>query len=268
VSAFLLRRVARPFAVLVLVTAIAAALTAGGPAATTTWNYVAMGDSYSSGVGTGSYTLDSACKRSVYAYPYLFAQKHSMGSFDFVACSGAKTTDLITKQLPYLKTTTNLVTMTIGGNDIGFANLIQQCTLSDCTSTLVNTTTNLSTTLGAALNTAFGDVRAAAPSATVIVLGYPHVFSTSTCFGTLGITSTEEKDANALADQLDKLILTYATKYGFTYKSAIVPWTGHAVCSSSPWLNGLNLFNTGESYHPNKAGHSAGYLPLVTAVTG
>jgi hypothetical protein len=53
-----------------------------------------------------------------------------------------------------------------------------------------------------------------------------------------------------------------------TYKSAIASWTGHAVCSSSAWLNGLNLFNTGESYHPNRAGHSAGYLPLVTSVTG
>ena len=35
-------------------------------------SYAALGDSYSSGVGTGSYTLDSACKRSVYAYPYLW----------------------------------------------------------------------------------------------------------------------------------------------------------------------------------------------------
>jgi hypothetical protein len=48
-----------------------------------------------------------------------------------------------------------------------------------------------------------------------------------------------------------------------TYKSAIVPFTGHAVCSSSAWLNGLNLFNTGESYHPNRNGNSAGYAPLV-----
>jgi hypothetical protein len=102
----------------------------------------------------------------------------------------------------------------------------------------------------------------------VIVLGYPHVFSGASCFGTLGISSTEEKDANALADALNALMATDAPKYGFVYESAITPWTGHAVCSSSPWLNGLNLFNTGESYHPNKAGHSAGYLPLVTAVTG
>jgi GDSL-like Lipase/Acylhydrolase family len=255
---------------LLIVVAVAAVVTAAGPSGTTTWNYVAMGDSYSSGVGTGSYTLDSACKRSVYAYPYLFTQTHAstMGSFSFVACSGAKTSDLIAKQLPSLSSTTNLVTMTIGGNDIGFASLIQQCTLSDCTSALVKTTSTLSTTLGPALDTTFSAVKVAAPNATVIVLGYPHVFSTSLCFGTLGITSTEEKDANALSDAMDGLLSSYATKYGFTYKSAIVPFTGHAVCSSSPWVNGLNLFNTGESYHPTKAGHSAGYLPLVTAVTG
>jgi hypothetical protein len=33
-------------------------------------------------------------------------------------------------------------------------------------------------------------------------------------------------------------------------------------------LNGLNLFNTGESYHPNRTGHSSGYLPLVRAIVG
>ena len=267
-SPFLLRRVVRLCATLLAVVAVCAVVTAAGPAGTTTWNYVAMGDSYSSGVGTGSYTLDSACKRSIYAYPYLFTQKHTMGSFNFVACSGAKTSDLIAKQLPSLNSTTNLVTMTIGGNDIGFANLIEKCTLSDCTAALTNTTATLSSTLGPALDTAFNDVKQAAPNATVIVLGYPRVFSTATCFGTLGISSTEEKDANALADALDKVLSSHAGQYGFAYESAIVPWTGHAVCSSSPWLNGLNLFNTGESYHPNKAGHSAGYLPLVTAATG
>ena len=267
-SAFLHRKAVRLAAAALVVFAACACLAAAGPAGTTTWNYVAMGDSYSSGVGTGSYALDSTCKRSVYAYPYLFTQKHTMGAFAFVACSGAKTTDLIAKQLPSLSSTTNLVTMTIGGNDIGFASLIQQCTLADCTSALVNTTANLGTRLGPVLDPAFTDVKPAAPNATVVVLGYPRVFSTSTCLGTLGITSTEEKDANALADAMDGVISTEAAKYGFTYKSAIASFTGHAVCSSSPWLNGLNLFNSGESYHPNKAGHSSGYLPLVTSVTG
>src|SRR5213078_2132294 len=100
----------------------------------------------------------------------------------------------------------------------------------------VSTKSNLGSTLAPALNTAFAAVKQAAPSATVIVLGYPRVFSTATCFGTLGISSTEEKNANALADAVDTLTSSYAANYGFTYKSAIVPWTGHAVCSSSPWL--------------------------------
>ena len=77
--------------------AVLAALAAAGPAAGAT--YAALGDSYSSGVGTGSYTLDSACKRGVYAYPYLWAQAHPGTSLSFVACSGAKTSDLLANQL-------------------------------------------------------------------------------------------------------------------------------------------------------------------------
>ena len=61
--------------------------------------YVALGDSFSSGVGTGSYTLDAGCKRSIYAYPYLLAQKRRHTTLDFAACSGATTDDVLTKQV-------------------------------------------------------------------------------------------------------------------------------------------------------------------------
>lgn len=254
-------------ALLVLIAGLV--LCAAAASAATGTTYAALGDSYSSGVGTGSYTLDSACKRSVYAYPYLWAQKHAGTALSFVACSGAKTSDLLSTQIQAVTSSTTLVTMTIGGNDIGFANLIYQCTLSDCSAALDSTRANLESTLGAALDRVFTTVKSrAAPAATVIVLGYPHVFSGTTCFGSLGISSTEETKANQLSDALDTVIKTHAAADGVTYKSAIAAFTGHAVCSSSPWLNGLNLFNTGESYHPNKAGHSSGYLPLVTSVTG
>ena len=63
-------------------------------------------------------------------------------------------------------------------------------------------------------------------------------------------------------------IAARAAAYGFTYKSAISSFTGHAVCSSSAWVNGLNIFNTTESFHPNRNGNSAGYLPLVRSVIG
>ena len=258
-------RVSRVFFVLAVCVAVAAA--AAGAAGAVT--YAALGDSYSSGVGTGSYTLDSTCKRGVYAYPYLWAQKHPGTALSFVACSGATTSDLLTKQISAVTPATTLVTMTIGGNDIGFANLIYQCTLSDCSAALDSTRANLEATLGSRLDSVFQTVKAdAAQGATIVVLGYPHVFSGSTCFGTLGISSTEETKANQLSDALDTVIATHAAADLVTYKSAIAAFTGHAVCSSSPWLNGLNLFNSTESYHPNRAGHSSGYLPLLTSVTG
>jgi lysophospholipase L1-like esterase len=250
----------------VLAVAASAALAAVAAAA---GDYAALGDSYSSGVGTGSYTLDSACKRGVYAYPYLWTQKHTGTSLSFVACSGAKTSDVLASQIQSVTSTTSLVTMTIGGNDIGFASLIYQCTLSDCSAALDATRANLEATIGTALDNVYSTVKShAALGATIVVLGYPRVFSGAGCFGTLGISSTEESKANALSDALDQVIAAHAAADGVTYKSAIGSWIGHAVCSSSAWLNGLNLFNTGESYHPNKAGQSSGYLPLVTAVTG
>lgn len=262
-SRFSLSRFARVIAALVVVVALAAGFAGAGSAAGTT--YAALGDSYSSGVGTGSYTLDSACKRSVYAYPYLWAQAHAGTALSFAACSGAKTSDLLSTQIQAVTRATTLVTMTIGGNDIGFANLIYQCTLSNCSAALDSTRANLETTLGAALDRVYMTVKSrAALGAKIIVLGYPRVFSGASCFGSLGISSTEETKANALSVALDQLIATHAVTDGVTYRSAITPFTGHAVCSSSAWLNGLNLFNTGESYHPNRAGQRSGYLPLVT----
>lgn len=257
----------RVLLVLAVCVALAAAAARAASGATTT--YAALGDSYSSGVGTGSYTLDSACKRSVYAYPYLWTQRHAGTALSFVACSGAKTSDLLANQIQAVTSSTNLVTMTIGGNDIGFASLIYQCTLSDCSSALDSTRANLETTLGSKLDAVFTTVKShAALGAKIVVLGYPRIFSGAGCFGTLGISSTEETKANQLSDALDTVIAAHAQTDGVTYTSAIVAFTGHAVCSSSPWLNGLNLFNTGESYHPNRSGHSSGYLALLTSVTG
>src|SRR5947208_10290192 len=91
-------RLLRLGAALVAVGVCAAGFAGAGPAAGGD-SYVALGDSYSSGVGTGSYTLDSACKRSMYAYPYLYTQKHPGTSLTFVACSGAKTSDLLATQI-------------------------------------------------------------------------------------------------------------------------------------------------------------------------
>ena len=123
--------------------------------------------------------------------------------------------------------------------------------------------------LGPRLDTVYGAIKSrAALGAKIVVLGYPRMFGNSGCIGTLGISATERSKANQLADALDPTIATHANAAGLTFRSAVASFGSHPVCSSSPWLNGLNLFNTGESYHPNRGGHSLGYLPLVRAVTG
>src|SRR6267143_709118 len=85
--------------------------------------YVALGDSYSSGVGTRVYYNDgTSCQRSPDAYAPLIASQRGY-ALNFQACSGAKTTDVNNNQLGPLASTTNLATITIGGNDAGFSNV-------------------------------------------------------------------------------------------------------------------------------------------------
>ncbi len=112
------------------------------------------------------------------------------------------------------------------------------------------------------------EIRTKAPNATVIVLGYPRLFSGTTCTSAFGISSSEMTAANNLVDAFDTTMAARAGAYGFTFKSAVSQFTGHALCSSSPWLNGLSPFSISDSYHPNASGQSSGYTPVVRTVTG
>src|SRR4051812_40855230 len=110
-------------AVLTVITASPAA------AATSELDYVALGDSYSSGVGaTGQIGL---CLRSSNAYPGLWAARNHPRTYRSVACGGATTDTLRSTQLWALSRRTDLVSVTIGGNDVGFASTMITCTLVD-----------------------------------------------------------------------------------------------------------------------------------------
>jgi len=152
-------------------------------------SYVALGDSYSSGVGTRVFYSESgSCKRSPDAYgPKIAAAKGYTLSFQ--ACSGAKTGEVIEKQLGTLSSSTNLVTITIGGNDAGFSNVVINCALYffTCGSAISEANEYIAKKLPGVLETTYKDIRAKAASAEVIVLGYPKLFTkkarpaTSTC---------------------------------------------------------------------------------------
>jgi lysophospholipase L1-like esterase len=255
------RRLAPVLAVLFLLAAAAPALAA---------NYVALGDSYSSGTGTRSYTLNSACQRGVYAYPYLVAQQRANTSLNFVACSGAKTGDVLANQVAAVTSATNIVTITIGGNDAGFSSVITKCAQPwpvNCDADITNAQSYINTTLPGKLNQVYSAIDSRAPSATVVVLGYPRLFMGIDCNGLTFFSSSELTRLNQTADILRNVTSARAAAYGFTFKDAIPSFTGHAVCSSTEWLNGLSN-PVGDSYHPNRTGHSSGYVPLVRSVIG
>jgi lysophospholipase L1-like esterase len=253
---------------LAIAAAFAAALPANAaPAAT---NYVALGDSYSSGVGTGSYDGTSGgCKRSPYAYPALWASSHAPASFAFVACSGATTSDVLNNQVGALSASTTLVTISIGGNDAGFTDVITTCTLGsdqDCINRTNTAKAYAQNTLPPLLDNVYSTIRNRAPSAKVIVLGYPRMYKVpGSC--SVGLSDTKRSAINSSSDVLAQVISQRAGARAFTFRDVRPAFTGHEICSSDWWLNSLS-WPVEESYHPNQTGQRYGYLPALTAVTG
>jgi lysophospholipase L1-like esterase len=233
--------------------------------------YVALGDSYSSGVGTRSYTVDATCKRSVYAYPYLVAQDRPNTSLVFVACSGATTTDVLANQVASLTAATKYVTITVGGNDAGFSDVIVECAkpawASDCAGHVATAQSYIRNTLPGRLDAVYAQIKSRSPSAKVIVLGYPRLFQGEDCNAATWFSPDDESRLNATADLLASTTKARAAAAGFVFKDAIPSFIGHAVCDDPEWLNGLSNPTT-ESYHPNTLGQRSGYEPLVRSVMG
>jgi lysophospholipase L1-like esterase len=254
---------------LIGVVTVACALSGGVTAAAYADNYVALGDSYSSGTGTRDYSLNSGCQRGPYAYPALIKAHRANTNLTFVACSGAKTGDVLANQVQSLSTSTNVVTITIGGNDAGFSSVITACAapLVSCNSNITNAQSYINNSLPGALNSVYSQIKSRAPNARVVVLGYPRIFMNVDCNAGTFFSTDEMTKLNTTADMMKNVIAGRAAAYGFTFKDAIPPFIGHAVCSSTEWLNGLSN-PVGDSYHPNRAGHSSGYEPLVRSVIG
>ena len=241
----------------------AAALGVAQPASAAGGNYVALGDSYSSGVGSGSYLSDSGdCMRSTKAYPYLWAAANSPSSFTFVACSGATTGSVASGQLGALSSSTTLVSVTAGGNDIGFADVMQTCVLSSeatCVNRVNTAISQMRNSLPGSLDSLYGAIRSRAPQAHVVVLGYPRFYKLAgSCIA--GLTETERGAINNASDVLNGVLAKRAADAGFTFSSVVDEFTGHELCSGDAWIHSVSIpvYN---SYHPKAIGQSNGYLP-------
>jgi hypothetical protein len=234
---------------------------AAGPA------YVALGDSYASGTGTRSYLDDGTnCQRSVYAYPSLISAARSY-TLNFRACSGAKVSDVSRTQIGALTASTAYVSVSVGGNDAGFSSVLTTCAqpawMSNCNGAIDKARAYITNTLPGSLRSLYSSIRTRAPQARVVVVGYPRIFNGEDCNAFTWFSPTEQTRLNQTADLLNGKLRAEASTAGFAWSNPTSAFTGHAVCDSPEWINGLSS-PISESYHPNRAGHASGYTPLVS----
>jgi hypothetical protein len=198
--------------------------------------------------------------------------EHHPASFGFAACSGATTADVLASQISALQPGTDLVTITIGGNDAGFGPVLQTCTTAESDRTCfvaVDAAESFEqTVLRDRLSRTYAAIRQAAPHAQVVVLGYPQLFNLApTCADPQVPNVARRAKLNEGADVLDGVIRSVSQQFGFYFGEVRGQFAGHEVCSADPWINGPSVPTVVGPYHPNETGYRNGYLAALDVVT-
>ena len=258
----------------IAVLASSAGLIAASPAALAgdAVHYVALGDSYSSGVGAGDYISSSgSCERSSLAYSEQWADANSPASFVSVACSGATTADVLTSQVSALSAMTTLVSITVGGDDAGFSSVMETCVLdstSSCLNAVAAAEAYVADELPARLVTTLKTIRADAPAAKIVVLGYPDLYDLSKSTSCIGLSTADRAALDQGAGDIDFALATAAHAQGDTFADVRGQFAGHEICDSGSWLHSVDILSISSSYHPTAAGQELGYLPAFTRAAG
>ena len=276
-----LHRVAAALAGLALATtavAVAAPASAAGAAGL---DYVALGDSYSAGSGVWppDPTAPAVCLRSSSNYPHVIAATTGASLTD-VTCGAAETQDLSSSQYPgvapqldALGPGTDLVTLTIGGNDnntfigaivacgsAGAATLGYGSPCKDLYGTSFDDAIDAKTY--PAVRRALADIHAKAPNARVAVLGYPWIVPSSfvaSCYAKMPIARGDIPYLRALQGHLDAVVAKAASETGTTFVDFATASDGHDACApiGTRWVEPV-LFGTNTvPVHPNALGESA-----------
>lgn len=269
--------------------------------------YVAMGDSFSSGEGVepflpGTDISSNQCHRSANAYPMLLDKDQSLdlNLTAFVACSGATTDNVLyggqhdePAQIDALSSETDVVTLTIGGNDLGFSSIIKGC--ADKNSTPAGKTQEkyceelredawlklADPNFEDKLQLTLLEVRLSiASDGLVLVAGYPALIPTnpvpctwgpgSLAFTTIPrpITMEERQDLYDLTIELNSVIENATLGLDVRYVGVVNDFLGHAVCQSEPFIRDISWPNNIEySFHPNNDGQSKYFEKMKDAVS-
>lgn len=251
--------------------------------------YVALGDSFTSGPLIPT-QVDLNCVRSNRNYPSLTAAAIHSSSFVDVSCGGATTGDILNPgtgelglrvpaQLDAVTAATALVTVGIGGNDIGFTGIISSCAQDSLSNPLGSPcrdrytgsgTDELRARIAATapkVASVLQRIHAAAPGALVLVVGYTALLPDTGfgCWPTVPIAFGDVPYLRGVEKSLNGMLSATAAANGATYVDTYTPSIGHDACKSSSvrWAEGLVPANPAAPFHPNAAGERA----MATAVT-
>ena len=255
-------------------------------------SYVALGDSFTAGPLIPDQIANPiGCLRSDSNYPHNLAP-FGQQAFRDVSCSGARTTHMFNPQsvtggpnppqLNAVDTNTQLVTLGVGGNDIGFSEIIQECATINPFGTPCQDRFNpggndeISRRI-AETAPRVGDVLAAisarAPDADVFVIGYIAILPSSGfgCWPSMPIAWRDVPYLRAKQLELNAMLANQAAAHGATYVDVYTPSIGHNACTSSGtrWVEPIIPANAAAPVHPNARGMAgvAGVIHATVAQT-
>lgn len=245
------------------------------PPITSVTSYVSLGDSFSAGPGIEPVdTSSSGCLRSDRSWPSLLAKRLRAKTFVNVSCSGAPSSHLTapftpaggTKTKPQLDAVhddTQLITLTMGGNDGGALPAIMiacRNALSEkrdvCAPFVRDQLAPILDEVEIGVARGLSDIRHRAPDATVLLVGYPRIAPDTGACKALGISGPRTRLQQRAEEALDGVLRSAARDAGVGYLSLRAASRGHDACAGrDAWVNGLEAPNgDGVALHPNAAG--------------
>ncbi|MGA9311182.1 MAG: SGNH/GDSL hydrolase family protein [Pseudonocardiaceae bacterium] len=244
-------------------------------------HYVALGDSYTAGPVIPVQRIDPiGCERSTNNYPALLARTLQIRDYTDVSCSGAKTVNMTAPQavpllgvnppqFDALRPDTDLVTLTISGNDIGFTELIFTCARLSVTDPFGNPCQRAATAEGgdfyaqriaeAAPKVAqvLDGIRARSPHATVLLVGYLRILPPAVgCYPVFPVASGDVPYLDSLEQRLNTMLADQAFTHGAAFVDSYGSSLGHDACKlpGQKWVEGTVPTSPAAPVHPNAIG--------------
>jgi lysophospholipase L1-like esterase len=266
-----------------LVVAVAPAVARGA-------DWVGLGDSYAAGPLIPNQSLSPlGCLRSDRNYARLAAASTARSLAD-VSCSGAKTDNMTASQstsagtnppqFNALSAATKVVSVQIGGNDIGFTEILQNCVTYNpfgkpCQNrygTGDNDQINARIAVAAGkVATVLAGIKSRAPGARILVVNYAAILpdTGSGCWPQVPFAYSDVPYLRDKEKRLNTMLKEQAAAAGATYVDDYTASIGRDACRSAGtrWVEPLVPGNAAAPFHPNARG-MAGIAPLVAAASG